>query len=189
MNDLNESACSNVSVSDELDDLFAENQLITLTKERVISRWDLRDDECISVFYDYKSQIRDIYPLSNGKLLTLSYSSIMKLWDLDRRKFLKVLNRGKGPVDYVLEMPNDIIVVATESKIQILNMKENKTKSLQAHDGKINFLRKFTDDIFISGSNDCLVKMWNENGNLIKVINEDAPVKDVGIRKIIYIKF
>ena len=181
-NDLNESASS--TESDELDDLFAENQLVTLTKDKVISTWDLRDEECTGVFNDYKSQIRDIYPLSDGKLLTLSFCSIMKLWDLDRRKFLKVLNKGKGPIDYVLEMPNDIIVVASESRIQILNMKESKTKALQAHAGKINVLRKFTDEIFISGSNDCLVKMWDVKGNLIKAINEDAPVTDVGIRKI-----
>jgi len=138
----------------------------------------------INSFDDRQHSIKSMHLLSGDRLLTISYDFKLKIWDLKEGKFLQYLYEHAGPVYSVLSMPNDTVLIGGNSALEIWDFNNNTYKSIGAHKGSINTMIKFSDDYFLTGSDDGFVKIWDFNlGERIRNLRNYGPVNDVIIAK------
>ena len=165
-------------------DEFKDNYIISCSKENIISIWNMYNGNCINSFDDVKHKIKSIHLLSGDRLLTISTDFKLKLWDLKDGKCLQYLCEHVGPVNCVLSMPNDTILIGGKSTLEIWDFNKNTYDVVGAHKGNINTMVKFSDDYFLTGSDDGFVKIWDFNlGERIKNLRNYGQVFDIKIAK------
>ena len=165
-------------------DEFKDNYIISCSRYNIISVWNMYNGNCINSFDDYKNQIKSIHVLSGERLLTISNDFKLKIWDLKDGKCLQYLSEHVGPVNCVLSMPNDTILIGGKSTLEIWDFNNNTFDIVGAHKGNINTMVKFSDNYFLTGSDDGFVKIWDFNlGERIKNLRNYGQVFDIKIAK------
>ena len=165
-------------------DEFRDNYIISCSRDNIISIWNMYNGNCINSFGDVKHKIKSIHLLSDDRLLTTSTDFKLKLWDLRDGKCLQYLSEHVGPVNCVLSMPNDTILIGGKSTLEIWDFNKNTFEVVGAHKGNINTMVKFSDNYFLTGSDDGFVKIWDFNlGERIKNLRNYGQVFDIKIAK------
>ena len=168
------------------EDEFKENYIIACSKSsyNIITIWNMHTQEVVRSFEDPIDTIESMHVLPHSRLLTVTKDFKLKLWDLERGKFIKVLNEHKGAVNCMLCMQPNFFLVGGLSVLEIWNFDNRSFKDVGAHKGHINCLVKFNEDYFISGANDHFIKVWDFNlGKHVRIFRSFGPVTNIVVAK------
>lgn len=91
---------------------------------------------------------------------------------------------GEGHLGYIwqaINFNNKLITSGRDRKIKVWSLKGDKKFEIKAHENSITSLLKLNEQIFISGSRDCSIKIWSINKrhelvNLVTVNNLESTI-------------
>ena len=163
-------------------DPFLDNYLIVCSANNEINIWDMAKNERIQTLQDFLSPVNTIYLLSDNRLLTIT-DDRLKLCDLNETNCLKGLKSYYGGISCSLNLAEDIVLIANQENLEIWDFKRDAFDVVKAHKCQINCLAKLTDNYFVTGSNNGLVKIWDFGlGNAIKIFNQHWPITNILIK-------
>jgi hypothetical protein len=156
---------------------------IALGCEKGIQIWDLKNN--VPKFKVNCEEVKIINLLKNGNLVSIHYYwsafdiSNVRVWKIEKDN-LKLTHKIDLDVRFsnflILNSQNLAVVIGTD--IQIFDHNDNfqKSKTIYAHNATITSLINFTDNSFISGSYNGIIKQWNYNYDLIKTIESYGTI-------------
>ena len=119
---------------------------------------------CIKSLGGHTNKIVSLIELNSGKLISGSYDSTLRIWDLNSEKEEKIINT-KCKVFCLLEFEKNQILVGTDDySILLWNIeltKEEYIYNFAGHELWVNSLVKCNEKYFASGSNDTTIKIWD----------------------------
>jgi WD40 repeat protein len=96
---------------------------------------------------------------------------------------LKGLKSYYGGISCSLNLAEDIVLIANQENLEIWDFKRDAFDVVKAHKCQINCLAKLTENYFLTGSNNGLVKIWDFSlGKAIKIFNQHWPVTNILIK-------
>lgn len=151
------------------DIIVNDNKIIsTAWQEKSVRMWHPSD-----VLNIWMHVLR-IKALSNKRLMTFHDTNV-KIWDLVSKDILLIIG-----VDFVYQrlfiLPDDTIVIYEEPNLNFIDPNNgHKLMSLVGHTDRVNCFIAMGDK-FISGSNDCTIKIWVADECIATLTNHTEPV-------------
>ena len=139
------------------------------TNHNMIYFWDILFNQCLTVYQLHNDErISCLELLPNMRFATAGYDKLIKIWDLERQKHLFTLGDNYYcPFGMKYMKQSRILATAGGDRndgLKIWDIEEGVClKSFTEHTSFLWGLEEISQNMLISSSGDCTIKIWNLN--------------------------
>lgn len=153
-----------------------ENQLFIGLKNGEVVIYDLTISVILRKFKtnDNKLIAMDIDE-NNSLILTIGESGLVKFFDYEGKMIKTMQTNHKNTVTNMLIFDGGLYLTDIDGFLSY--KKDGKEKIIKGHESKITCLEKC--DKIATGSNDCCIKIWDEDLNLLGVLNSTKFIRKI----------
>lgn len=147
---------------------ISTNKLASASLDRSIKIWNLDVYNCIfSVECDFP--IRNLNLISNDRLVSFGYTSMIDVWDLNELRHLTTLEGHRANVNSIVEFSNNIMGSCSDDKTIILWSLDNYNiiKKSEINSSALVLMLKLSDGKFLSVNDEKVMKILNHDLTMI----------------------
>nr|XP_009385699.1 PREDICTED: transcriptional corepressor LEUNIG_HOMOLOG [Musa acuminata subsp. malaccensis]XP_009385700.1 PREDICTED: transcriptional corepressor LEUNIG_HOMOLOG [Musa acuminata subsp. malaccensis]XP_009385701.1 PREDICTED: transcriptional corepressor LEUNIG_HOMOLOG [Musa acuminata subsp. malaccensis]XP_009385703.1 PREDICTED: transcriptional corepressor LEUNIG_HOMOLOG [Musa acuminata subsp. malaccensis]XP_009385704.1 PREDICTED: transcriptional corepressor LEUNIG_HOMOLOG [Musa acuminata subsp. mal len=158
-------SCSRVSKGGTVQVRFQPNigQLVAAAAENVVSIFDVETDRKKHTWQVHTKEVQSVCWDSTGELLASVSQDCVKVWSLTTGECIHELSSNRNKFHSCVFHPSyaNLLVIGGYQSLELWNMVENQTKTIQAHEGLIAALAQSpATGLVASASHDKSVKLW-----------------------------
>ncbi|KAL8139035.1 hypothetical protein V2J09_005036 [Rumex salicifolius] len=137
-------------------------QLLAAASDKVVSVFDVENDRIVQSFQEHSGAVNYICWDVNGELLACVSPDSVKVWSLSSGESVHELNSTGSQFHSCVFHPSyaTLLVVGGTRSIELWNMADNKSMTVQAHENIISALATSVSGMVASAGHDCSVKLW-----------------------------
>lgn len=154
--------------------LLNNEQLVSASPHEIFIM-DLLHNRCSYIFHD-EQEINCLFISPAGRIVSGS-GKYIKLWDLTKKKCMKILAGHNKPIWALTGLPKGLLVSGAQDNLikiwQPGNQQNSFIRDLVGHTNWITCLTALRDARLVSGSMDCTIKIWQpDTGVCISTLTE-----------------
>ncbi|RRT65876.1 hypothetical protein B296_00040699 [Ensete ventricosum] len=158
-------SCSRVSKGGSVQVRFQPNigQLVAAAAENVVSIFDVETDRKKYMWQVHTKEVQSVCWDSTGELLASVSQDCVKVWSLTTGECIHELSSNRNKFHSCVFHPSyaNLLVIGGYQSLELWNMVENQTMTIQAHEGLIAALAQSpATGLVASASHDKSVKLW-----------------------------
>ncbi|XP_039138000.1 transcriptional corepressor LEUNIG_HOMOLOG-like isoform X1 [Dioscorea cayenensis subsp. rotundata] len=138
-------------------------QLLAAAAENTVSIFDVETDRKTLTLQDHNTEVHSVCWDANGEYLASVSQDYVKVWSIVSGECIHELSSNGNKFHSCVFHPTytSLLVIGGYQSLALWNMVENRTMSVQAHDGLIAALAQSPlTGMVASGSHDKSVKLW-----------------------------
>ena len=160
---------------------FENNMILAGTSDNVINLWDINSDinNYVYSFSGHELWVNCLTKINGQYFASASNDSKIKIWNYNRRKFIRNLN---GHDDCVLSLitlrDNNLCSGSADLTIKIWDWENGKClKSLEGHEKWVKSVFELNNGIILSGSDDKTIKLWKDYKNFFTLGEHEHAIR------------
>jgi WD40 repeat protein len=157
---------------DEGNNAMKENERSLEEKLKAINTGEIIYKEKVGIYF--------LLLLHNGHIAIASHDGTIKIWDIRKNAYIKILEGHSNAVRRLVLMSDGNIASGSDDKlIKIWDCRNDYAciRTLSGHEGTIKSLLELTNKNLISGSEDKTIRIWDyKEFKNIRIIENDFPI-------------
>ena len=161
---------------------FENNMILAGTSENVINLWDISSEDYTNNLFSFTGHelwVNCLAKINNFYFASASNDSKIKIWDFQKREFIRNLEGHKDCIlSLILLKNNNLCSGSADLTIKIWDWGNGNTlKSLEGHEKWVKSVFELDNGIILSGSDDKTIKLWKDYSNILTLEEHEHAVR------------